>query len=378
MHILIAPGAFKHSLSASQAAEAIRRGLRAALPDASLTLLPIADGGNGTLDAWLAQGGERLTASVHDPLMRLIEADYGLLPDGETAIIEMALASGIELITEDERDPMQTTTYGTGELLRHARERGARRFIIGMGGSATVDGGSGALRALGIRLLDEHGRDVPHGAGGLSQVATIDASGLSDQWAGCEIIIASDVENRLLGETGAAAVFGPQKGAAPDDIPQLEAHLRHFFALIAQQHGRDMRDVVGGGAAGGLSVGLMAFLGGRITSGIDLLLAHNDFTQRLKTAQVVITGEGQMDEQTVYGKGPVGVARLGREHGVPTIALVGGLNVHDSVLHAAGIHAAFSIVDKPMSLDEALANAADLLERAALRVGYVVALWARG
>lgn len=372
MNILIAPGAFKHSLSANQAAAAIQSGLQQALPDATFTLLPIADGGNGTLDAWLAQGGERITTTVNDPLMRPIQADYGILPDGTTAIIEMALASGIELITTAERNPMETTTFGTGELLQHALDNGATRFIIGMGGSATVDGGSGALRALGIKLLDKNGAEVPHGAGGLSDVVTIDASGLSAKWAECEIIIASDVENLLLGDTGAAAVFGPQKGASPDDIPELEANLSHFFTLIAEQHGRDMREVIGGGAAGGLSSGLMAFLGGRITSGIDLLLEHNHFTERLKTAQVVITGEGQMDEQTVYGKGPIGVARLAREYGVPTIALVGGLDVHDSVLHEAGIQAALSIVDKPLSLASALANASDLLERAALRVGYLL------
>jgi glycerate kinase len=373
-NILIAPGAFKQSLSANQAADCIAHGLKQALPQANLTLFPIADGGNGTLDAWLAQGGTRHTITVHDALLRPIQADYGILPDGKTAVIEMALASGMELLTTPELNPLQATTYGTGELLQHALENRARRFIIGMGGSATVDGASGALRALGIKLLDKFGGEIPHGGGGLSQLATIDASGLDSRWQDCEIIIASDVENLLLGEQGAAAVFGPQKGATPEQVRILDENLSHFAELLANQHGREIRNLVGGGAAGGLSAGLIAFLGGRIASGIDLLLAHNNFVERLKDADLVITGEGQMDEQTIHGKGPIGVAKLAREHGVPTIALVGGLNVHDSILHENGIQAAFSIVDKPMPLADALANAHVLLERAALRIGFILEL----
>ena len=374
MRILIAPGAFKHSLGASQAADAIERGLSQALPDATLIKLPIADGGNGTLDAWLAQGGTRYKLTVHDPLMRPIEAEYGILPDKQTAIIEMALASGIELLTTAERNPLKATTFGTGELLQDALEKGARRFIIGMGGSATVDGGSGAIRALGVKLFDSHGKEIVQGGGYLTDIATIDASGLDSRWQNCEIIIASDVENTLLGEKGAAVVFGPQKGASEADVQTLEKNLAHFAKVIATQHGKDIREIEGTGAAGGLSAGLIAFIGGEIQSGIDLLLAYNQFEYELKQADLVITGEGQMDEQTVYGKGPIGVARLARQHGIVTIALVGGLNVHDSVLHDAGINAVFSIVDKPMSLDDALKNADELLQRAALRTGYMLQL----
>ncbi|MEO0596668.1 MAG: glycerate kinase, partial [Chloroflexota bacterium] len=198
MHILIAPGAFKHSLTATQAAYIIQRGIQAGLPSATTALLPIADGGNGTLDAWLANGGTRYSVTVHDPLMRPIEADYGILPDGKTAIIEMALASGIELLTNDELNPLIATTFGTGELMRHALEKGARRFIIGMGGSATVDGGSGAIRALGVKLLDANGAEIPHGGGNLTPLETIDTSDLDPRWQDCEIIIASDVDNLLL------------------------------------------------------------------------------------------------------------------------------------------------------------------------------------
>lgn len=374
MHILIAPGAFKHSLGAGQAAAAIERGLSQALPNATFTSLPIADGGNGTLDAWLAQSGTRHEITVHDPLMRPITAEYGILPDNKTAIIEMALASGIELLHDDECNPLIATTYGTGELLQDALNKGARRFIIGMGGSATVDGGSGALRALGVKLLDKSDEEIAQGGGHLTDIVKIDASNLDPRWQGCDIIIASDVENTLLGDAGAAAIFGPQKGASEADVQTLEANLKHFAEKIASQHGRDIRKIKGTGAAGGLSAGLMAFIGGDIQSGIDLLMQHNQFEQHLKKADLVITGEGQMDEQTVYGKGPIGVARLAKEHAIPTIALVGGLNVHDTILHGAGIQAVFSIVDKPMPLATALENAENLLERAALRVGYMLQL----
>ena len=374
MHILIAPGAFKHSLGAGQAGQAIKIGLAQALPDATLTTLPIADGGNGTLDAWLAQGGERYKVTVHDPLMRQIEAEYGILPDKKTAIIEMALASGIELLADEERNPLKATSFGTGELLQDALEQGARRFIIGMGGSATVDGGSGALRALGVKLLDAEGQEIAQGGGYLTQINSIDSSGLDPRWQDCEIIIASDVENKLLGEKGAAAVFAPQKGASQADVATLEENLAHFAEMLVT-HGRDdIRDIAGTGAAGGLSAGLIAFIGGEIRSGIDLLFEYNQFEDQLKQADIVITGEGQMDEQTVFGKGPIGVARLAQQYGIPTIALVGGLNVHDSVLHEAGINAVFSIVDKPMPLDVAIQNAENLLERASLRVGYMLTL----
>lgn len=372
MKILIAPTAFKHSLSATQAADAIARGIKQAIPDAELVQLPIADGGNSTLDAWLAQGGNRYSALVHDPLMRMINADYGILPDGETAIIEMALASGLELISDDERSPLRTSTYGTGELLKYALASGARRFIIGMGGSATVDGGSGALSALGVKLLNAQGETIPQGGGNLTQIATIDTSELDPRWQDCEIIIASDVENPLLGDEGAAAVFAPQKGASAADVFVLETNLEHFADTIQAQHDVNLRELVGGGAAGGLSAGLLAFLGGRIESGIDLLLEYNAFESQLAGADVVITGEGQMDEQTVYGKAAMGVAKLAAKHNVPTLALVGGLNVHDHVLHEAGIQAVFPIVDKPMQLENAIVNAPDLLERAALRVGYIL------
>lgn len=374
MRILIAAGAFKQSLTASEVCAAIAAGLQQSGLDADLEQLPIADGGNGTLDALLAAGGQRLTAPVLDPLGRPIQADYGLLNSGETAVIEMALASGLELLAPDELNPLQASTYGTGQLMADALERGAERFIIGMGGSATVDGGMGCLQALGLRLLDAHGRDVQAGAAGLARIASFDDSGLDPRWWRAQIVIASDVDNPTLGEQGAARIFGPQKGADAPMVKQLERNLRHCFTRLYEQRGIDVRQVRGGGAAGAFAAGLMAFLSCEIVSGIDMVLAQNRFEDKLAAASLVITGEGQIDAQTLGGKGPLGVAKLAAAQGLPTVAIVGGLNIDDALLHAAGLQAAFSIVDKPMPLQSALDDAAELLRRAALRLGYVLKL----
>ena len=374
MKILIAAGAFKQSLSAAEVCTAIGRGLQQSGLGAEVELLPIADGGNGTLDAFLATDGERVTVPVLDPLRRPIQADYGLVDGGRTAIIEMALASGIELLTPVELDPMSATTYGSGQLMADALERGVERIIIGMGGSATVDGGMGCLQALGLRLLGADGGEVSAGGGGLADIAVFEERGLDRRWKDLEIIIASDVENPTLGENGAARVFGPQKGADAEMVERLERNLDHCFTTLYEQRGIDVRRVKGGGAAGAFAAGLMAFLSCEIVSGIDLILEQNRFREKLVDASLVITGEGQIDEQTLAGKGPLGVAKLAAARGVPTIAIVGGLNIDDALLHKAGVQAAFSIVDKPMALQAALDNAEELVRRAALRLGYVLRL----
>ncbi len=369
MRIIVAPGAFKNSLTVGEAAQAIARGLEQSGLDAGLELLPVADGGNGTLDAMLAGGGERRSELVQGPLGAMVEAEWGLLPDGRTAVVEMALASGMELLAADELDPLRASTYGTGQLLQAALAAGATRIILGLGGSATVDGGAGCLQALGVRLLDAQGRQVGPGGGQLGGVAQVDARGLDARWGRSELLLASDVDNPALGELGAAAVFGPQKGADAQQVDPLERQLRHFFSVICEQTGRDVREVPGGGAAGAFAAGMMAFLDARIQPGIELVLAQSGFAQRLAGADLVITGEGQMDEQTIHGKGPVGVARLAREQGVPVVALVGGLAVHDAALHEAGMQAVLPVTPRPMTLEEALADAPQLLERAALRLG---------
>ncbi len=372
MTILIAPGAFKHSLSANRVAQAIHNGLMRSGISATYHLLPIADGGNGTLDAFLATGGTRHTATVLDPLARPIRADWGLSADGTTALIEMALASGIELITSDQRDPFIATTYGTGQLMQAALEHGAKRIIIGMGGSATVDGGAGCLMALGVNFWDENGDRIPYGAGGLSRVANIDTQKLDPRWRDVEVWIATDVDNPTLGAEGAVAIFAPQKGATPDQLPILEAHMTHFFTLVHQQLGVDVRNVRGGGAAGALSAGLMAFLGGKIISGVDFILHHNQFHDHLARADLVITGEGNIDDQTIYGKGPIGVARLAHQKNIPVIAIVGGMNTDDAPLHEAGITAVMPIIPRPMPLDDALRDAENLVTQTALRLGYLL------
>ncbi len=372
MKIIIAPGAFKHSLSARAAAEAIARGIRRSGLAAEYSLLPIADGGNGTLDAFLAGGGQRMETEALDPLGRPIRAALGLLPDGETAVIEMALASGLELLRRDELDAIKASTYGTGMLMQAALEKGARRIIVGIGGSATTDGGAGCLQALGIRLLDAEGHSLPTGADALTKVAQVDFSGLDPRWQQVEVILAADVENPAVGPSGAAAVYGPQKGASPADVAYLEQALSHFFGVIAAQTGTDLGGVPGGGAAGALAAGLMTCLPARIQSGADLILNFNGFNTAVRDADLVITGEGRMDSQTLSGKGPMGAARRAAQLGIPTVALVGGLEVSDALLHEAGLQAVLPIVPGPMLLDEALQRAAELLETAALRLGYLL------
>lgn len=372
MKIIVAPGAFKHSLTALNAAEAIASGLTKSGLEADLVVLPIADGGNGTLDAFLADGGHWITVPTVDPLNRPIHASIGLLPDGKTAVVEMALSSGLELLRPHELSPMTATTYGTGMLLKAALDTGAKRIIVGMGGSATTDGGAGAVQALGVHLLDASGQPIPFGGGGLSALTTIDTTDLDPRWQEVELIIASDVTNPAIGEQGAAAVFGPQKGASPEQVPLLDAGLTHYCDLIHTQLGIDIAYREGAGAAGALSAGLLAFLGGHIESGVDLLLDTNGFDAHLLDADLVITGEGQMDSQTISGKGPIGVARRARENDVPTIALVGSLNTSDQLLHDAGMQAVLPIMTRPMSLADALRDAHSLLESTALRLGYVL------
>ena len=372
--VLVAAGAFKQSLTAAEACDAIARGLAESDLNVIIERLPIADGGNGTLDAFLVAGGERVRVEASDPLMRPIEAEYGLIDGGRAAVIEMALASGLELLQPAELNPLAATTYGTGQLMAHALSRGVERLIIGLGGSATVDGGMGCLSALGVKLLDERGKAIPLGGGGLARLRDIDAADMDARWRDVEVVIASDVENPTLGEKGAARIFGPQKGADEAMVETLERNLRHCFTLVHERLGVDLRSAPGGGAAGAFAAGLMAFLNCRIESGIDLVLARNRFDERLADCALVITGEGQIDAQTLDGKGPLGAARRAAAKGVPTVAIVGGLNIDDCELHEAGVQAAFSIVDKPMPLEDALAKAEDLARRAALRLGYALRL----
>lgn len=370
--ILLATGAFKHSLTAAAACEAIARGLRASSLNLPVIEFPIADGGNDTLDAFLRHGGERTSVNVRGPLGYPVESAFGILPDGRTAIIEMALASGLELI--EKPDALVATTYGTGELVRAALDYGAHRIIIGLGGSATTDGGAGCLQALGLRLLNASGAEISFGGGGLIQLATIDTSQLDHRLRETEIIVAADVENPAIGLNGAAAVFGSQKGASPADIEQLDKALSHWLTLTHDITGLDVRHTPGGGAAGALAAGLIAYTNAQIRSGVDLLLDYANFDSALADAMLVITGEGKLDSQSLSGKGPIGVARRAQARGIPVIALAGTVDADMDALRAAGINAAWPMVDHIMSLDEALNSGALLLERAAFRLGCTLAI----
>jgi glycerate 2-kinase len=379
MKILVAPNALKGSVSAMEAAERISLGLKKSGLNADVDLMPIADGGDDTMDVLVAAGGEVCEVEVLDPLGRPITSQFGFLGDGRTAIVEMARASGLKLLKPSERDPLRTTTFGTGQLIAAAIKAGARRVIIGIGGSATNDGGVGCAQALGLRIEDEAGKTVPSGGGAaLRRVARIDTSSMMPELSKVEILVACDVDNPLLGPRGASAVFGPQKGATPENVEELEAGLAHFYGLVAETLGIDVRERPGAGAAGGLGAGLMTFLRGQPKSGIDLVLEYLDLPRRLQGVDLVITAEGSMELQTLRGKGPMGVARGALEHGVSTVALVGSLGEGEDELYEAGFKAIFPIVPGPISLEEAMTKGGEFLERAAERIGRILSLDRRG
>jgi glycerate kinase len=377
MRVLIAPAPFKGSLSAPQAAEAIARGLREAFPEAELELLPLADGGAGTVAALVAAtGGRTFTARVTGPLGEPIEASWGLLGDDETAVIEMAAAAGLGLLPPGMRAPLKATTYGVGELIRAALGHSPRRIIIGLGDSATVDGGAGLAQALGVRLLDSRGEELPPKAGneGLARLEGLDLSGLEPRLRGVEVLAACDVQNPLLGPEGAARVFGPQKGASPEMVPLLEGNLKRLAEVIARDLGREVADLPGAGAAGGLGAGLAGFLGASLHSGIELIKGVLKFEARLAEADLVVTGEGQVDRQTAFGKAPVGVARSAKRLGKPVICFAGAIGPGAEEVYAHGLDVLVPILPGPLPLEEALARAEELLEAAAARAGRLLKL----
>ncbi len=364
MKFVAAPNAFKESLSALKATESIAAGIRRALPDAVVEQIPVADGGDGTVEALVAAtGGKMVIRNVTGPLGEPVEASYGLLGDGRTAVIEMALASGLHLVPQDQRNPMKTTTYGTGELIAAALDQGIEKVIVGIGGSATVDGGAGMAQALGCALLDSEGRDISRGGAGLARLARIDLSQRHPALEKVEVVVACDVDNPLTGPQGAPAVYGPQKGATPEMVRQLDGYLGDYARMIKRDLGMEIDTVPGAGAAGGLGAGLMAFLEARLRPGVDIVLEASKLEEKLQGADLVITGEGKLDRQTAFGKAPVGVARLASKHGIPVVALAGSLGegAHELVEH--GIDAVFSIVPGPMSLEEAMAHSVHFIER---------------
>jgi glycerate kinase len=372
VNIVIATDSFKGSKSSVEVASCIENGIRRVAPGAIVTKMPIADGGEGTVEALITgAGGVTHACTVTGPLGERQEAIFGVLENG-AAVIEMAAASGLPLVPEKHRDPRITTTRGTGELIKAALDLGCRRFILGIGGSATNDGGVGAAQALGISFKDETGGELPYGGGALSVLAGIDVSGLDPRIKESEIVIASDVSNPLCGERGASAVYGPQKGADPRMVSELDANLNHLARITRDQLGVDLADVPGAGGAGGLGYGLMAYCGARIGSGIDTVLDSVNFDGRMKDCDLVITGEGRIDAQSVYGKVPVGVARRAKKYGVPVVAIVGGIGDGADAVYDYGVDAMVSTVNCAMTLERAMENSASLLEEAAERVIRIV------
>ena len=372
MKIVIAPDSFKESLTALEVAEAIEAGLKKVLPDAEYVKVPMADGGEGTVQSLVdATEGRLISAEVCAPLGNKVKAEFGLSGDGRTAIIEMAAASGLHLVPPEARNPLRTTSYGTGELILAALDEGVEKIIVGIGGSATNDGGAGMLQALGALLLDAHHQPIGAGGGCLQDLAAIDLSGLDKRLAGVEIVVACDVDNPMCGEKGASAVFGPQKGATPEMVQALDSGLQHFAAIAARDLGLDIQSPAGAGAAGGMGGGVLLLPDARLQAGVQIVMEAVKLAEKVQDADLVITGEGRMDAQSVHGKTPIGVAHTAKAFGKPVIAIVGCLREDYEVVYAQGIDAVFPIIRQLGSLEEILQHGRDNLVSAAQNVARI-------
>jgi glycerate kinase len=359
MRIVIAPDSYKESLTALEVATEIEAGFREVFPDADYFKLPLADGGEGTVAAMVAAtGGRLIEVEVTGPLGEAVTACYGLTGDGQTAVVEMAAASGLALVAPHLRNPLKTTTRGSGELIKAALDAGASHLIVGVGGSATNDGGSGMLQALGVKLQGRDGREIGFGGGQLAGLERIDISGMDPRLQACRIEAACDVDNPLTGPQGASAVFGPQKGATPEMVTQLDANLSRYAALISRDLGLQVDRIPGAGAAGGMGAALLAFCGAQLRPGIEIVMEAVGLEAYVQDADLVITGEGRIDSQTIHGKTPIGVARMARNYGKPVIGIAGCLASDAGVVHGHGIDAVFSVLSQVATLEEALADAA--------------------
>ncbi len=369
MRIVIAPDKFKGSLASREAAGAMARGFSAGWPGAELITCPLADGGEGTLEVLVhATGGRTVEREVTGPLGEPRRALLGILDDGRTAVVEMAAASGLVLVPPDKRDPRYTTTIGTGDLIRAALDMGMRRIIVGIGGSATNDGGAGMASALGVRFLDDYGDVLSPGAIYLNNLESMDLSGLDPRVLKTEIVVASDVTNPLLGDAGASRVYGPQKGASEYDVELLESGLARLAEVVSSTLLPGLENKPGAGAAGGLGFGLMAFLGAEIRPGIEVVAEAVGFEEKLSGCGLAVTGEGRLDAQTAYGKTVTGVARSARRHGIPVLALAGEVAEGAEALRELGVTAMLGIARGPMGLEESIRRAGSLLERASREI----------
>ena len=373
MKVAFAPDSFKGVMTAREAAERMAAGFRRAIPRVGVRIVPMADGGEGTVQAVVdATRGRIVTRKVRGPRGAPVRAGFGLTGDGRSAVIEMAAASGLPLLTPAQRNPMLTSTFGTGELIRHAMRLGARRILVGIGGSATNDGGTGMARALGVRFLDARGRELPEGGGALTRLDRIDATGIDPALGRVTVEVACDVDNPLTGPRGAARIYGPQKGATPDMIVKLDRGLRRMARVAARDLGVRVQRLPGAGAAGGLGAGLVAFAGATLQSGVALVIRLVGLKRRLRGCELVVTGEGRLDAQTLHGKTIAGVARTARELGLPVIALCGSVGPDTGALHELGVTACFSTLRETVADDDIPRLAPGLLTDCAEQVARVI------
>lgn len=376
MKFVLAPDSFKESMSAKKAGLAMQKGILRIFPDAECEIVPMADGGEGTVESLVSMdNGEIIKTEVIGPLGKMVIAEYGLLAEGKTAVIEMASASGLELIKPEERNPLVTTSYGTGELIKHALDKGISRLLIGIGGSATNDGGAGMLQALGVSFKDKAGNELSWGGGALNELESIDISGLDERLKSVQIDVACDVTNPLVGVNGASAIFGPQKGADSEMVKLLDQNLTHYAAKIEQKLGKDIAYTEGAGAAGGLGAGLMAFLNANLRKGIELVIEYTKLEDRVKGADFVFTGEGSIDGQTLFGKTPFGVASIANKYSIPLIAFAGKVGKDVEPLYENGFAAIIGILKSVSTLEEALDSGEENLAFAAENICRVMNLF---
>ena len=374
MKIVIAPDSYKGSLTALEVAENIEIGIKKAIPEAEIVKVPMADGGEGTVQALVdAHNGQIIEEEVIGPEGDKVKAFYGILNESQ-AVIEMAAASGISYINPAIADPRKTTTYGTGQLIKSALKKGISHIILGIGGSATMDAGIGALQALGFIFIDKDGQEIGRGGGQIGRIARVSKGNLYPPAKDLYLEIACDVSNPFHGENGAAYIYGPQKGASPEQVKELDQNFRKFNQFVKENYNRDLQQLPGSGAAGGLGAGLITFLNGELKEGADIVARANRLAEKLKEADLVITGEGQLDYQTVNNKAPIHVAHLAREEGIPVIAIAGSLGEDYQKVFQEGIDAAFSIINKPASLNKIILATPELIQETARNTGKLITL----